>query len=487
MTAGITRGMALSDARAIHPALTVRPHDPDGDAHTLKRLAEWCVRYTPWAAPDPESLGVWLDITGCAHLIGGEDALARDLTTRLETAGYHVRLAIADTPGAAWAAARYLATGARPAILPVGDVDDLDPLPTRALRLADDLLSDLDRLGLRTVGDVRRMPRAALQRRFGPSLALRLDQLNGDAGEPISPLRPVPELRSRLAFAEPIGLRDDIDEALTRLLDDLEARLEAQSQGVRRLALTAFRADGTTQRIIVGTSRPVRDPRALQRLFRDKLDGIEPGYGIDLMMLDVLASGVLIPKQQPILSKAASPSSGMSDPQRPIADRGTCQHEDIAPLVDRLANRLGPGNVNRFEMIESHVPERAYREQSLVADVPGRALPRRVVPEAIPMRAVRPLRLLPVPVLIDVIAPVPDHPPLMFRWQRRAHRIRHAVGPERIGPEWWREDMALDAAGREPRDYYTLEDEDGLRFWVYREGIYRPDRAPRWLLHGYFG
>lgn len=461
--AGITPGMSLSDARAIQPGLRVAPFDPAGDAAVLKRLAAWAVRYTPWAAPDADHAGVWLDISGCAHLMGGEDALARDLDTRLTRAGYHTRIAVADTPGAAWAAARCLARSNKPAILPNREHDTLMPLPVRALRLGDDLLSDLDRLGLRTIGDVIALPRASLQRRFGGDLALRLDQLLGAINEPISPLMPVPKLRSRLPFAEPIGLRDDIDAALAQLLDDLAARLEAASQGVRRLALTAFRADGTTQRLVIGTSRPVRNPKALARLFTDKLDGIDPGYGIDLMMLDVLAAGVLLPVQA-------------TTADDPAPDR------DMAPLVDRLANRLGPENVSRLAMPESHIPERASRDISLMAGTSERTKPS----GARPRRGPRPLRLLDYPVLIDVIAPVPDHPPLMFRWQRRAHRVRHAIGPERIGPEWWRDGVAHDSALREPRDYYTLEDEDGGRFWVYREGIYRPDRAPRWLIHGFF-
>lgn len=480
--------MTLAAARAIAPALQVHAADPAATAATLRRLTAWCVRYTPWCAPDPQGNGIWLDITGCAHLMGGEAGLADDLRARLrqmgKRAGYTVRLAVADTPGAASAVARFLADEA-PVIVPEGRaMERLESAPAAGLRLDPGLLADLDRLGLRTIGDIAGLPRISLQRRFGAVIALRLDQLTGDAGEPVSPLMPVPDLRSRIAFPEPIGTRDSIDAALGQLLDDLEARLEARSLGVRRLDLTAFRADGTAQTIGVGTSRPVRDAAALERLFRDKLDGLDPGFGIDLMMLGVRAAGPLSLKQPLMLRQAQHEGSDVSGLTL-SPTKGAARDEAIFPLVDRLANKLGPRNVNAFVPVASHMPERACNETPLLN---GDDDVRRAGPlQPFPRRAIRPLRLLPNPVAIDVMAPVPDHPPLLFRWRRRAHKVAHADGPERIGPEWWLEAAAgTDPAARETRDYYALEDEDGARFWVYREGLYRPDRPPKWFLHGFF-
>ncbi len=464
-TAGIRPGLPLADARALLPGLVIRPTDKDGDTATLHKLALWCLRYSPWVAPDNEyDNGIWLDISGCAHLFGSEADLVDDLLCRLRGVGYDARAAIADTPGAAWAGARYLNKPNQAAPILHG-TERLADAPVAGLRLPETLVADLDRLGLRLIGDLMALPRHALTRRFGVQLCQRLDQLSGVVSEPISPLRPVPPLRCRIAFPEPIGARESIDEALTLLLTDLEARLERHALGVRRLDLAAFRADGSMQSIAIGTSRPVRDPAAIMPLFRNKLAGIDPGFGIDLMMLNVMASSPLMARQ--------------------MSDRSAVTPEqDIAPLIDRLANRLGPQNVTCIEPVESHIPERSSREKLLLNDDDIKR-PRNA--QAIKYRPPRPPRLLPQPEPIEVMAPVPDSPPLLFRWRRRSHRIVSADGPERIGPEWWLKAAMTGAkGGRESRDYYALEDEDGGRFWVYREGLYRPGCAPRWFLHGLF-
>ena len=465
-TAGIRPGQPLADARALLPDLVVRPADPDGDTATRRKLVLWCLRYTPWAAPDNEyDNGIWLDISGCAHLFGSEAALADDLLRRLRDAGYDARAAIANTPGAAWAGARYLIKPNQAATILHG-TERLADAPVAGLRLPETLVADLDRLGLRRIGDLMALPRHTLTRRFGVQLCKRLDQLVGVESEPVSPLRPVPALRCRIAFPEPIATRQSIDAALTQLLADLEARLEQRAFGVRRLDLASFRVDGSVQTIGIGTSRPMRDPAALLRLFQDKLDAIEPGFGFDLMMLNVMAATPLVARQ-------------MSDRSAETSER------DIAPLTDRLANRLGTQNVARFEPVESHIPERACRERALLDE--GDATTLGNLPTMMDWRPPRPPRLLPQPEPIEVMAPVPDSPPLLFLWRRRPHRVARADGPERIGPEWWLEAAMTGGRGeRESRDYYALEDEDGGRFWVYREGPYRPDRAPRWFLHGLF-
>jgi len=481
---GIKPGLPLADARALLPGLVVADADPVGNASVLKQLAQWCVRYTPWVTPEiadrdeisytMTGAGIWLDITGCAHLIGGEDALAHDLISHLRGAGYRVHAAVADTPGAAWAASHFnLKTESAFSIVPPGDtMAVLGPLRSAGLRLPDALLADLHRLGLRTIDQVSAIPRESLAPRFGDGLLRRMDQFIGRVGEPISPLTPVPLLRSRLAFAEPIGTRDDIDAALERMLNDLCARLSETQEGIRRMDLVFYRSDGTFQQLCIGTSRPMRDPVHCVRLFREKLNNVDPGFGIDLMILNAHDVTSLYGVQADMqASESMAP--------------------DSAPLIDSLANRLGAENVTRLEPRASHIPELAQSERALLE------LQKRTKGDPLKLPGAlsyhhspttpRPVHLLPQPEPIDVMAPVPDHPPVLFRWRRERHKVRRADGPERIGPEWWREATRHHDRDRQLRDYYCLEDETGGRYWVFREGLYRPDRLPKWYLHGVFG
>lgn len=145
----------------------------------------------------------------------------------------------------------------------------------------------------------------------------------------------------------------------------------------------------------------------------------------------------------------------------------------LAPLVDGLGNRLGFDSLRRFVPRASHVPERAAGAAPPLAPSPAAA--------GWPPLPPRPLRLFRPPYPIEAMALLPDHPPAFFRWRARLHRVAHAEGPERLAPEWWRpEDEAAWA-----RDYFRVEDEDGRRFWLYRDGA--PPTAGRWYLHGLFG
>lgn len=498
--AGVSEGLPLADARARCPRLVVRDADPAGDRRRLERLARWCVRYTPWTAVDDGEeeagglavaagrAGLWLDITGCAHLFGGEAALLDDLLARLRRCGLRACAAVADTPGAAWAMARCTPEAVKWAATEDGDPPapvfvqpgkaetETAGLPVAGLRLPAAMLADLHRLGLRRVADLSALPRTELTARFGTLPARRLDQIAGRIGEPVSPLLPVPALRTRLAFAEPIARREDIDAALERLLVDLRDRLVRTGEGVRRLELLLCRAGGDAETVAVGTSKPVRAPDHLARLFREKLDDVDPGFGIDLMILAALAVDPLAPVQTEAPA-VRSPSTN-----------GAMTAADIGPLVDRLANRLGPHRVVRLETRASHVPERACRAVPLLDrnTTGGKANGADEAQHHRP-RTRRPIHLLPSPEPVNVMAPVPDYPPVAFRWRRRQHRVVRAEGPERIGPEWWLEAaMTGDPRYRETRDYYCLEDSDGGRFWVFREGLYDAASAPRWFLHGFF-
>jgi protein ImuB len=469
-SAGIFPGQPLADARALEPALRVLDAELGADRQALEHLAEWCMRYTPWTAPEElepgGAGGVFLDVSGCAHLLGGEAALLADIVTRLERNGFSARAAIADTAGAAWAVARFASSNLIGDLVvpPGGQRQALAALPVAALRLSPETAAGLERLGLRRIDALYPLPRAPLARRFGMHLCRRLDQALGRIDEPISPHLPHEPWRLQLAFAEPVGRREDVAAGLERLLAALCHRLAEEMQGARRLVFTLYRTDGTTQRAEIGTSLPMREGRHLSRLLAEKLDRLDYdfsfGLGVDLMVLTA-------PVVEPLEAAQASLVAVANDDAP----------EALGALVDRLANRLGPPAICRLIPVESHLPERAQRAAPPL-DSAREALAawRRTRP--------RPARLFAQPQPVDAIAPVPDDPPLLFRWRTKLHRVRSSDGPERIAGEWWR---AGAPAGAEIRDYYRVEDEDGRRFWLYREGLYHPAKAPRWFLHGLFG
>lgn len=501
---GAAPEMPLADARALLPQLQVHPADPAGDGAMLRRLADWATRYTPWTAAETaeEGLnggggaGLWLDITGCAHLFGGEAALLSDLLLRLERFGYRARAAIADTPGAAWAVSRFIdgrpsmtlekILGGRGWIVPE-DVSRpaLDRLPVAALRLPPAMAAELERLGLYAIGDLLGLPRAGLARRFGGLPLRRLEQALGGIDEPISPAPPPATFRSFQPLAEPIATAESIATVLQRLLHDLCRRLEKAQQGLRRLELALYRVDGSLQRLAIGTSRPSRDAAALQRLLAQQIEKIDPGFGIEAMALAAAKAEPLTALQMVLKSKtlplpqrdraaivATPPAPSRSDRRDSRGlGRGAEQNAALAPLIDTLANRLGFANVRRLVPRQSHIPERAVAAVAPLAE--GQAA-------AWPPLPPRPLRLFPRPHPVEAMALLPDHPPVMFRWQSRLHRIRRAEGPERLEPEWWRpEDES-----RRWRDYFRVEGEDGRRFWLFREGL--PPEHGRWYLHGLF-
>jgi protein ImuB len=456
-SAGVQPGMTLADARALEP--TVKPADANfvADARALDGLADWCGRYTPWVGLDAPD-GIFLDITGCAHLFGGEAALVEDVAGRLEDFGYRTRAAIADTPGAAWAMARHGAE--RYAIVRPGHGRQaLTGLPVEGLRLPVEIATGLRRVGMRRIGDLYAIPRAGITARFGVIVTRRLDLALAISPEPISPRRPVPPHIARTAFAEPISTAENLTVATRHLLDQLCAGLERAGQGARRLDLGFFRVDGRVERSTIGTSRPVRAPLHLARLFAGKLDRVEPGPGVEIMILAATAEPLAAAQ---IAMRIGAPAT--------FSLLGG-EREDEAELVDRLGNRFGLPRVQRLLPRESWWPENNVEPAAALAG-PGQAAPW-------PSDRFRPVRLLSRPEPIHVMAPVPDDPPLMFRWRDIPHKVIRAEGPERLEPEWWRELTEL-------RDYYRVENTAGQRFWVYRAGLYQQDRAARWYLHGVF-
>ncbi len=471
--AGLRPGMVLADARAAAPRLTARFADISADKALLVKLAGWATRYTPWAAPvaapdttSVEADSLFLDITGCAHLFGGEQALAEQVLARLKALGLTARLAVADTPGAAWAFAHH---GADPLTIapPFADAEDamaaLAGLPVSALRLDGDTQDALAHFGLASVGALYPLARTSLAERFGAALVTRLDQALGRVDEPISPRRPVPPHAVRRAFVEPIGTLEDIAAATRELIEGLCEALSAAGAGARKVQLCCYRVDGSVQQITIGTSRPARWPGPLNRLFGERLERIDPGFGVEIM---VLAATV------------AEPLTGFQTNWHKSAGEG---QEDLSALIDRLGNRIGFSRIARPVPRQSWLPERAVHFGAPFLDKPQ--TPNWQTLHWQPGRA-RPLRLLPRPEPVEAIAPVPDDPPVMFRWHKIPHRVRRADGPERLCAEWWLEEGA---EGDSVRDYYTVEDTDGRRYWLYREGLYGPDTQPKWFLHGVFG
>jgi protein ImuB len=477
------------------PSLQVTAEDIGADKRLLARLASWCDRYTPWVAlddlPDQAGYGLFLDITGCAHLFGGGDSgetrLLEDLTARLEKVGFACRAGLADTAGAAWAMAHF-DKGARGQriVPPGGQRQALAELDIAALRLPADAIETLNRLGLRRIADLYSLPRAPLTNRFGPLVLARLDQALGRLVENIEPRRPAPPFRCRLAFAEPIGRPEDIAAATSRLLASLGSQLESAGVGARQIELVLYRVDGSFERCDIGTSQPSRDADHLLRLFAEPLGQIDAGFGVELMLLTARSVETFAGKQTSLQS-------------------GETEDGKVDELIDRLTSRLGSDRVIRLMPRQSHLPERAVQRISAGGGANGKAGLRSAVALAEDWRAftqptpgrtapVRPVRLLSNPEPIDVIAPVPDDPPRQFNWRQQSHRVVRVDGPERLTNEWWREQETAGAtlnATPPVRDYYRIEAEDGQRYWIYRDGPFNSisiggaSRTARWYLHGF--
>ncbi|MGE0224830.1 MAG: DNA polymerase Y family protein [Acetobacteraceae bacterium] len=453
--AGLSPGMTLAQAQAMVPGLAVQPADPEADAAALRHIAAWCLRYAPLAAPDPPD-GVWMDITGCAHLFGGEGALLRDVVGHLSAQGLSARAAVADTPGAAHAVARF---GNGQAVVPPGNVAAvLASLPVDALRPAADMLEGLRLLGIERIGQLAELPRAPLVRRFGAALATRLDQALGRVFEPIVPVFPPDVPQIRRGFVEPLLTAEAFSTVIACLTQALCAEMEKAGQGTRRLDLLFERVDGSVQALRIGTARPSRNPRHLARMLDERLEQLDPGLGVEAMWL-------VAPWVERLAYVQASVRLTEAD------DAG----QDIAPLVDRLANRFGAERVYRIAPVESDVPERAVRRLPVLAQHR---------PASWPADLPRPVRLLDPPQPVEAMALLPDHPPVAFTWRRVRHRVRHADGPERIAGEWWKRDGET----RSVRDYFRVEDEEGRRFWLFRRGDGTDTLTGdmRWFLHGFF-
>ncbi len=443
-------GQALADAQAMHPDLVLRPSDPAADMAFLQRLALWALRFTPLAAGDPPD-GLVLDVTGCTDLFGGEEALLARVSTNLAGSGIAAQAVIASVADAAGALAR---AGYHGLVVSPGDeTAAVAGLALDALRLPRDCVAGLNRLGLQSIGEVARQPRAPLMRRFGRTLIDVLDAVTGDRPRALPPVRPPPQFIEAVDFLEPIVTRPSIDHALDVLLEKLCRMLAEAGEGAREVTLRAFRVDRYVQEITVGTGLPTRLPSHLRRLFANELERLEPDLGFERMTLEAGVTNPMVATQGTMTAAGADQIG---------------KNEALAQLLDRLSQRLP---VWRLAPEESHWPER-----SVVRVGPFDAVPPAMRRSDLPV----PVRLLKRPLALMVVSLVPDGPPARLRLNGVVHQVAWSDGPDRIEREWWRD--AVDGPGR---DYYRVELASGARLWVGRAGALRQDRPTRWFLHGY--
>jgi protein ImuB len=464
---GARPGARLTDARALDPGLVAVPADPAGDSALMQRLAKWSGRWSPLVEVDGDD-ALRLEVTGVAHLFGGEKKLMRDIRERFAVLGLATRVAIAPTAAAAWALSRF-------------GGDELAPLPVSALRLDPETVRTLERLGLKTVGALLDMPRLSLARRFGggDDVVTALDRLVGRKPEPLTAAPAEPAPRALLKLEEPAIHPQAASQALERLIPELVRQLEERHLGARKLSLTGYRVDGGVAIASVATSIPSREPKHLRRLLADKAAALDPGFGFDAFALQADWTESLGAAQESLV-------------EEPSGER------ELARLVDRLTVKLGPRAVRKPQAEESHLPERASGWVAAVFPSPSGEGKRREAPKGWGLSPAfspplhpspagegkRPQRLLDRPEAIDVIYATPEGMPRRFVWRRTVHDIARVEGPERIAPEWWREPSSARL-----RDYYKVEDQAGRRYWIYREGLTGDGRggAPYWFLHGLFG
>jgi protein ImuB len=467
---GLEIGLPLANARAICPQLNVFDADDAADLRALNAIADWCDRVTPLVALDLPH-GLFLDITGCAHLFGGEAALMRTVCDALTRQGFAVSASIASTSICARTMARTVSGRV------IGDGEEagaVAPLPVFALGAEDAITSGLRRAGLKTIDDVASRARHEITARFGAGFTNLLEQALGQGDAPISPRKPLPDYIVEKRFAEPVATEAVIAATLSRLAQTLVMAMDRQGKGARRLEAGFFRTDGAVRGIVVDTGRPVTKGEMIDRLFRERLDALsdplDPGFGFDLIRLSASRTEIVVQQQRDL-------------------DANVHDNDELTALIDRIAARIGGRRVVVHLPQDTHIPERAVLAASAqhhLAAAMHATWPVRV--EAEP--PLRPLRLFEKPEPIKVpFATVPDGPPHHFTWRRVTHAVVRVEGPERIAMEWWKHNgEAL------TRDYFRVEDEAGLRFWIYRDGLYGSELtteggkpAPsNWFVHGLF-
>lgn len=459
---GVYPSMRLTDAKALCHQLEALFHNPASDRALLNQRAAWLKSFSPIVVPRDANT-IFLDITGCDHLFGGEQKMLTQIAASLKAMGHKVRLGLGDNIGAAWAVAHYAPTALT--ILPPNEArQGLAPLPVEALRLHKEHANALYHLGFKKIGQLFELPRAALYRRFpdveqGEAVLKRLEQALGQQEEPLTHIEGQPNLRFTAAPVEPLIDQSNIEQHFYQLLDQLFAVLDQAQQGVLHLCLDLFYSDGKVKNLAIRLAQPTRSKAHVKRLLDEKINDIDPGFGIDVLILTANKIGDLAPSQLQLDSHKNTKR----------------QDHNVASLLDRLANRLGQGTVYCLSPVESHLPEKSQKKAHPLKGQKWHDWP---------LASRRPTTLLATPEPIKVALMQSSDMPLHFIWRKLLHQIIYAQGPERILPEWWD-----DLTGRRlPRDYYEIEDQAGLRFWVYREHPHKmsPQEDLSWWLHGVY-
>jgi protein ImuB len=467
---GLSIGLPLANARAICPELTVYDADEAADRKTLNDIADWCDRFTPLVALDPP-YGLFLDITGCAHLFGGERALLQLVCGGLARRGFAVSGAIAGTSVCARTLTRHISGKV---VEDGGEADAVSALPVSALGADEAITKGLRRAGLKTIGDVASRARHEISARFGASFTTLLEHALGQGDAPISPRKLPPDYIVEKRFPEPIATETMIAMTLQHLAKMLVAAMDKQGKGARKLEAGFFRTDGAVRTIMVETGRAVTKADVIDRLFRERLDALndplDPGFGFDLIRLSAGRTEIVVQQQRDL-------------------DAHVHDSDELAALIDRIAARIGGRRVVVHLPQDTHIPERAAitaAAQHHLAAATQAAWPARIAGEP----PLRPLRLFERPEPIKVpFATVPDGPPHRFTWRRVTHQVVRVEGPERIAMEWWKQDGETLT-----RDYFRVEDAQGLRFWIFRDGLYGSELADEegrpvpanWFVHGLF-
>ncbi len=445
--------MPAAKAQAVFRGLMLIDADPVADSVALDRLGLWALgHYSPIVAVDGTD-GIVLDTEGADHLQGGELPMITGIVNLFRAKKLTAKVAIADTWGAAHACVRAIKRDT--VIVPRGEiVRAVEKLPISLLRLPEKVVQDLRVLGFQTVGELSNTPRAPIALRFGPEVGRRLDQMFGRMSDPIDPIRTADLVAVSRSFQEPIGAAETINKYVGRLVVQLVAELEKRGLGARRTDLIIHKVDNTVQAIRAGTAKPARDVAWLTKLFRDRTEKIEPGFGIEKLELIAVSAEPLVQEQ-----KASS-----------LVEEET---KDFTPLVDIFANR--GQRVYRFAPFPSDIPERSVQRVSAVAEQSDVWWVRHWR---------RPVRLFDRPEQIQAIAMMPDYPPATITWRGKRHRVRKADGPERVFGEWWRTPNELEAV----RDYFVIENDGGERFWIFRagDGIDPETGSHKWFMHGIF-
>lgn len=478
---GIKVGMSLADARALHPTVITKTANPLRENKDLHALADSCERFTPLVAFDASD-GLMLDVTGCEHLFGGAEGMANAIARHAARRGFMTRLAMAETPGAAWALSHF-APDADPSPHTEGDLAErLSPLPLAALRLPGDSVAALEQVGLRRIADLLSMPRAALASRFGAYTLLRLDQALGRTGEALTPHRPPPPVRVRHDWETPLLRSEDLAGATEHLLQDLCQQLAAAEQGARQVAVACYDTEGRVHRAVARTSMPVRQAKRLAALLLPRMEAFDLGFGIDTLTLSALQVEQWRPAHDGLWHAAEQ------------------FDEAQAAMIDKISQRHGPKGVVRMAPVASYLPEKQMRPLPALTHSAAEVRQlwqgwRSPIPHPMPVR------LLAKPEPIKVSAPPPDYPPTRLRWRNAVHTVAHSEGPMRITPEWWNDAPADDPAeplAHHTRDYYRLELPTGPLLWVFCRGrtappsLSTPPRSPttppmpEWFVHGIY-